>query len=431
MNINYDLNKKGQQLFALIAELYPICRSITGNGVRDTLRILSRYVPLKIHEVTTGTKVHDWTVPQEWNIRDAYVINSKGKKIIDFKNSNLHVLNYSVPVSKKVDLEELKQHLYTLPDHPEAIPYVTSYYRKNWGFCLTHNQYKRLRKGMYEVFIDSTFKNGALTYGEFYIKGRMRDEILFSCYICHPALCNDSLSGVALVTFLAQCMAATKPKYSYRFLFIPETIGSITWLSRNSAKLKNIKGGLVATCLGDPGNFTYKRTRSADTLIDTAVEKVLKDSGKPHTLIDFNPADGSDERQFCSPGINIPIGSLMRTKYGCFKQYHSSADNLKFMKPDSLRESLERFLEVVSILENNRTYENLFPNCEPQLGRRGLYRTLGGQPMRNVEAATFWVLNFSDGKHSLLDISIKANLSFKDILYAARLLEEARCLRSI
>lgn len=421
----------GHELYQLMKELYPLCRSITGDGVRETMEILKKHIPLKVTEVRSGTRVHDWTVPQEWNIRDAYVKDSKGRKIIDFKVSNLHVLNYSIPVSRKVTFEELKEHLFSLPDHPDAIPYVTSYYKKNWGFCISHAQYKSLRKGMYEVFIDSTLKDGALTYGELYIKGKTREEVLFSCYTCHPSLCNDSLSGVVLTTFLAKKIAATKPKYSYRFLFIPETVGSITWLSRNAGKLKNIKAGLVSTCLGDLGNYTYKKTRAGNSLIDVVVEKALKDFGMPYTTVNFNPADGSDERQFCSPGIDLPVGSLMRTKYGCFKQYHSSADNLNFVKPACLGESLERFLAVVFILENNCIYKNLFPKCEPQLGKRGLYRSQGGQSIGDVQSAIFWVLNFSDGEHSLLDISIKAGINFKDISCAAQLLEKAHCLRPV
>lgn len=432
---NQDWTNVGREMYELMAKLYPICRSITGNGVRETLKIIKEHIPLNINEVPTGTEVFDWAVPKEWNIKDAYVKNSKGEKIIDFNNSNLHLLNYSISVNKEIPLNELKSHLYTLPDYPEWIPYLTSYYKENWGFCLTHKQYELLEEDIYDVVIDSSLEDGYLTYGELYLKGELDKEILFSCYICHPSLCNDNLSGITLLVYIAKNLIEYKKKnilkYSYRFLFIPETIGAIIWLSQNESRFSKIKAGLVATCLGDSGNSTYKRSRQGNALIDNVVEKVLIDSGEPYDIIDFFPW-GSDERQFCSPGFNLPIGSLMRTIYGHFPEYHTSADNLNFIKAEYLADSFKKYLNVIFILENNKTYINLNPKCEPQLGKRGLYRMIGGQKSENFnEFAIFWVLNLSDGKNSLLDISIRSKMSFDKITNAANILFENGLLKEI
>jgi len=314
-------------MIRLMEELYPICRSITGNGVRQTLEIIKSHIDLDINEIPTGTKVFDWTIPKEWNINDAYVIDPSGKKIIDFKKSNLHILNYSIPIKKKVNLEELKNHLYSLPEQPDIIPYRTSYYQPNWGFCISHNELKKFKNGEYEVFIDSSLEAGKLTYGEFLIKGEVSDEVLISCYVCHPSMCNDNLSGIVLATFLAKYLKNFKLHYTYRFLFIPETIGSIAWLSINEKSAFKIKYGLVATCVGDPGNFTYKKSRIGNSEIDNIAIHVLKNSGKEFKILDFFPL-GSDERQFCSPGFNLPVGVLARTIYAQFDEYHTSADNL-------------------------------------------------------------------------------------------------------
>ena len=419
----------GQEIYGLMVELYPICRSITGDGVRKTLRIISKHIPLKVTEVPTGIKVLDWTVPREWNIKDAYIKNSRGEKIIDFKHSNLHVLNYSVPVSKTVNLEELKKHIFTLPQYPDRIPYRTSYYQENWGFCMTHHQFQQLKEDTYKVVIDSELKEGSLTFGEFFLEGNSKEEILFSCYLCHPSLCNDNLSGIVLLTFLAKSLLGHSLKYSYRFLFIPETIGSITWLSLNEERVENIKGGLVATCVGDPGSMTYKKSRKANTLIDKTVEKALIDLKDPYKIIDFFPS-GSDERQFCSPGFNLPIGSLMRTPYGQFSQYHTSADNLDFVEPQYLGDSFKKYEAVVSILEKDSTYLNLNPKCEPQLGKRGLYSMISGFGEDGArEVAMLWVLNLSDGNHSLLDIAIRSQLPFERIREAADALLKSGLLK--
>lgn len=419
------------ELHNLIKLLYPICRSITGDGVRKTLSIIKKEIPIKIYNVPSGTKVFDWTVPKEWNIKDAYIKDPNGKKIVDFKKSNLHVVNYSTPIHKKMGLSELKKHLHTLPDKPNWIPYITSYYKRNWGFALSHNQYKKLKNGTYEVFIDSNLKNGDLTFGELYIKGKTKDEVLLSTYICHPSLCNDNLSGVTVLTYLAKYLLKKKLKYSYRFLFIPETIGAIVWLSQNEKNLSNIKHGLVATCLGDSGKSTYKKSRDGNRTIDKAVEKVLSDSGEPYEILDFFPT-GSDERQFCSPGFNLPIGSLMRTPYGKFSEYHTSADNLDFISEKYLQNSLEKYIKTISILENNETYLNLNPKGEPQLGKRGLYKMIGSPKERTLnELAMLWVLNLSDGNNSLLDISIKSNIDLKDIKNAANTLNAKKLLKKI
>jgi len=433
-NWEWEFEEKeiGRSMYDLIQKLYPICRSITGNGVRETLKIIKEHIPeLQIKEVQSGTRVFDWIVPKEWNIKDAYVKNSKGEKIIDFKKSNLHVLNYSIPINSKVSLKELKEHLYTIPESPDWIPYRTSYYQENWGFCVNYNQYEKLQDDQYEVVIDSTLEEGSLTYGELYLKGESEDEILFSCYVCHPSMCNDNLSGISLLVFLAKFLKNRNLKYSYRFLFIPETIGAITWLSLNENQISKIKGGLVATCLGDAGRSTYKKTRQGNSLIDKVVEKTLIDSGEEFEIIEFFPS-GSDERQFSSPGFNLPIGNLTRTLYGRFEEYHTSADDLNFIQSEFLSNSFIKYLKVTYILESNRTFLNLNPKCEPQLGRRGLYQTIGAlKSDPDLQIAIFWVLNFSDGKNSLLEISLKSGMQFTQIKTAADTLLKTGLLKTL
>ena len=427
--VGTDTENIGQEMYELIRRLYPICRSITGDGVRQTLDIIRQYVPVEIHEVPSGTQVFDWTVPKEWNIREAYVKTSTGEKIIDFAQSNLHVLNYSVPVKGTFTLDELKPHLFTLPDHPKWIPYLTSYYQENWGFCLTHEQYEQLAEDVYTVLIDSSLEDGALTWGELYLKGIIEDEIMLSCYVCHPSLCNDNLSGTALVTLMAKYLQSTEHRYSYRFLFIPETIGAITWLCLNEKTVSKIRHGLVATCVGDLGRFTYKRSRQGNTVVDRAAEKVLAEWASDYTIVDFFPT-GSDERQFCSPGFNLPVGSLMRTPYNLFPEYHTSADNLDLVGAKYLGESFELYRSIMFVLENNRTYINLCPKCEPQLGRRGLYAVIGSQKTNTADtSAMLWVLNLSDGLHSLLDIAIRSNMPFEQINVAAHALQAKGLLK--
>ena len=418
-----DSTATGEEIYSIITELFPICRSITGDGFRQTMKILQGYVPVQIHEVPSGTKVFDWVVPKEWNIKDAYVKNAKGEKIIDFQQSNLHVLNYSTPVNKRVSLQELKGHLYSLPDNPDWVPYKTSYYKENWGFCLSHNTLLKLEDGDYDVLVDSSLENGSLTYGELYLPGEELDEILISCHSCHPSLANDNLSGVGLATLLAKHLKDVPRRFSYRFVFIPGTIGAITWLSLNEDKVDRTKHGLVITGVGDSGKITYKKSRRGDAEIDKAVAHVLKHSGQDHEIIDFYPY-GYDERQYCSPGFNLPVGCFMRTPYGQYPEYHTSADNLDFIRAESLGDSFCKILAVLDILENNRNYQSLNPKCEPQLGKRGLYTSIGKD-----ELALLWVMNFSDGNFNLLEIAQKSEMEFSLISKAANLLTEAGLLR--
>ena len=413
--MNTEKSDIGNTAYNLVKELYPICRSITGDGVRRTLDILKHHIPLQVNEIETGRDVFDWTIPKEWNIRDAWIKNESGKKIVDFQHSNLHVLNYSLPVHKEVSLQELKEHLFTIPEHPEWIPYRTSYYNETWGFCIPHNLFEQLSDEKYEVFIDSTLAEGQLTYGEYYIKGETPDEVLISCHICHPSLCNDNLAGIAMSVLLARHLSRKPRRYSYRFVYIPGTIGSITWLSMNETKVDHIKHGLVVACVGDGGAFHYKKSRRADAEIDQAVQNVLKHSGQSYQVIDFFPF-GYDERQYCSPGFNLPVGCLMRTPHGEYPEYHTSADNLDFVKPQYIEESFDMYRSVIRCLEENRTYLNQLPKCEPQLGRRGLYSAIGGDAnSRTLQLAILWVLNLSDGDHSLLDISVQSGMDFRMI----------------
>jgi aminopeptidase-like protein len=421
-----DLDREaiGSELHDLIAELYPICRSLTGDGVRQTLRCLGERMPLEIHEVPTGTPVFDWTVPREWNIRSGYIEAPSGERIVDLSACNLHVMGYSVPVRRRMSLSELREHLFSLPERPDWIPYRTSYYSENWGFCLTHSQLEGLTEGGYEVCIDSSLTDGHLTYGECVLPGQVSDEVLISAHVCHPSLCNDNLSGLTIATMLASALEAIEHRFTYRFLFIPGTIGSITWLSRNEESVSRIKHGLVLTCVGDGGNSTYKRSRRADAEIDRAMEYVLANSGAPFAVEDFSPW-GYDERQYCSPGFNLPVGCLMRTPHGRFPQYHTSADDLDLVTPAGLADSYAKCLGVFDVLERNRIFLNRNPKCEPQLGRRGLYGAIGGQSdKRQSEMAMLWILNLSDGEHNLLDIARRSGLPFDAVARAAALLAD-------
>jgi aminopeptidase-like protein len=419
-----------QKMYKLVSDLYPICRSITGDGVRETLALVQQEIPLDIHEIKTGTSVFDWTIPKEWNIRDAYIKNSQGEKVVDFKKLNLHVLGYSIPVHQKISLAELKKHIITLPDKPDWVPYRTSYYKEAWGFCLSHHQWLAMQDDEYEVFIDSSLADGSLTYGEYFIPGASSDEIILSCHTCHPSLANDNLAGIALLTFLAQYLSKLELRYSYRFIFIPGTIGSIAWLAKNEANTPNIKHGLVVTCIGDSGKSHYKKSRRGNAEIDRVLTYVLQHSEQDYVVQDFSPY-GYDERQFCSPGFNLPVGCLMRSPHGTYPQYHTSADNLDLVKPECLTDSLSKILAALHILENNKKYINQNPKCEPQLGKRGLYGLIGGQTdTQKKELAILWVLNMSDGENSLLDIAEKSGIEFSflkeiaDILLQFDLLKE-------
>jgi len=419
----------GKRMHDLIRKLYPICRSITGNGVRETLGIIAEHIPCNAVEVPTGTKVFDWTVPKEWNISDAYIKNAKGEKIVDFKDSNLHVLGYSRPVQGTFPLGELKKHLFTIPEQPQSIPYRTSYYHEDWGFCLSHNQYLELTDDRYEVLINASLEEGHLTYGQCVLRGETEQEVLISCHICHPSLCNDNLSGIALAVFLAKHLRQLSTRYTYRFLFIPATIGSITWLALHESSLPNIKHGLVAANLGDSGNFTYKKSRKGNAEIDQAVANVLASSGFGYKIMDFSPY-GYDERQYCSPGFNLPLGCLMRTPHGDYPEYHTSADDLDFVKPENLADSFSIYASVLNVLENNRVYINQNPKCEPQLGKRGLYDNIGGDSdSKAKQMALLWTLNLSDGGYSLLDISNRSGMAFPFIKNAADSLTENGLLK--
>jgi len=425
-----DLDKIGNEMFELSKRLFPICRSITGDGVRETLSIINEYIPLSISEVPSGTKVLDWEIPEEWNIQDAWVKNSKGEKIVDFKNSNLHVVNYSIPVDKKVSLNELKEHIFTIPEYPEWIPYKTTYYNRNWGFCMPHKLYEQLDNGEYQVKIESELKKGLLTYGELLIKGRLKEEVLFSCHICHPSLCNDNLSGIVIATQLANILKKFNLKNSYRFVFVPGTIGAISWLSQNEQKVQNIKSGLVLTLLGDSSSFHYKKSRKGNADVDSIMEYLLNQN-EESKIHDFSPY-GYDERQYCSPGFNLPVGRITRTPFGEFPEYHTSADNLDFIGANNLSESISLLFQFISIMETNSKYYNLFPKGEPQLGKRGLYDSSEGQNFSNeYRDALLWILNLSDGNHTLLDIAIKSKLKFESILQSANQLNKAGLLKEI
>ena len=391
---------------ALARELQPICRSITGDGLRGTLRILSRELPLDIREVPSGTRVLDWTVPNEWNIRDAYIKNGRGERLVDFQKCSLHVINYSIPVKATMTRSELEPHLHSLPERPDAVPYKTSYYREAWGFCLSENQRKNLGDGPFEVCIDSSIKPGALTYGELIVPGSQPDEFLVSTHCCHPYMANDNLSGIGLSVQLAKRLLRSQPRLTYRFLFIPGTIGSITWLSLNDSS--RIRHGLVLTCLGDGGAFTYKKTRLGGALIDRVAKHVLSHSGAPHSVEDFVPY-GYDERQYNSPGFKLPVGALMRTPNARFPQYHTSDDNLDFITSQALTKSYQIISSIIEIFEHDGKFLNLSPRGEPQLGERGLYEGSQEEIM-----ALLWVLNFSDGTFSLLDIAERAKMPFED-----------------
>ena len=421
----------GLELHDFVSDLYPICRSITGEGLRETLRRIGHHVPLEITEVPTGTTAFDWTVPREWNIDDAYIKDAGGRRVVDFRASNLHVVGYSTPISVRLTLAELAEHLATIPEQPSWIPYRTSYYRETWGFCLSHDTLRTLEDGEYEVRIDSTLADGHLSYGECYLAGERSDEVLISAHVCHPSLANDNLSGVAVATFLARALSTRPRRLSYRFLFAPGTIGALVWLQANQERLSKIKHGLVLTCVGDAGNVTYKRSRRGDSTIDRAVSHMLSGCGDAFELLEFTP-DGYDERQYCSPGFDLPVGCFMRTPHHRFPEYHTSADDLDFVKPSNLADSFEKVLATLSILDRNGTYLNLNPQGEPQLGRRGLFRSTGGRKDESVEElALLWVLNLSDSRHSLLDIAERSGLSFEAIKVAADELIDRDLLREV
>ncbi|GHF37270.1 peptidase M28 [Kitasatospora xanthocidica] len=420
----------GEEMHALVTRLYPICRSITGDGVRATLDIVGEYLPLRVHEVPTGTKVLDWTVPQEWNIRDAYIADGAGRRVVDFAASSLHVLGYSVPVAATMPLAELRAHLHTLPDQPTWVPYRTSYYTPQWGFCLAQETLDAMPDGDYEVRIDSTLADGHLTYAEHVVPGQVTDEVIVSCHVCHPSLANDNMAGVAVAVFLARELARRSPHYTYRFVFAPGTIGAITWLARNAERVERVKHGLVLACAGDRGQLTYKQSRRGDAEIDRVLRHVLRASGRPHEVREFTPY-GYDERQYCSPGFDLGVGSLTRTPYAGYPEYHTSADDPDFVSPEALADTLAVCREAFAVLDRDRRYVNLSPYGEPQLGRRGLYDSLGGRSdAKEAQLAMLWVLSLSDGEHGLLDVAERSGLPFDAVAAAADALHGAGLIKA-
>jgi aminopeptidase-like protein len=414
-----------ERLYGLVARLFPIRRSLTGDGVRETLRIVGEHVPLTVHEVPTGTRVLDWTVPKEWNLRAARLVGPDGQCIADARDNNLCVLGYSIPVRARMPLEELVPHLHSLPEQPDVIPYRTSYYEERWGFCLPDRVVRSLPPGEYEVLIDASLAEGHLTYGEAVLAGDTDEEVLISTHVCHPSLANDNCSGIAVATLLAETLAGRARRRTYRFLFVPGTIGAICWLSRNEARLDRIRNGLVLSNMGDGGRFSYKRSRRGDAEVDRAAAVVLRDLGDADRVRDFEPF-GYDERQYCSPGFDLPVGALSRSRWGEYPEYHTSADDLSFVRGEWLAESFEVCLAILGVLERNRTCRNLSPKGEPQLGRRGLYSSLGGAThARRWEQALLWVLNQSDGTRSLLDVAERSGLPFDELDAAACALEDA------
>jgi aminopeptidase-like protein len=416
----------GQAIYALACRIFPICRSITGKGVRDTIDILRNYIDLNRHDVPSGTHIYDWTVPDEWIIRDAYVLDPLGRKIIDFKRCNLHLLNYSIPVHRVMPLNELKDHIHTLPLQPDLIPYKTAYYTDAWGICMSHRAFQALPEGNYEVVIDTEKKPGHLHYGEYLHQGSSQKEVLLYAHICHPSLANDNCSGLALLTCLAAFMRSMQTYYSYRFVFAPGTIGSLAWLSRNEHRVLQIAHGLVLSCVGDGGDANYKRSRRHSAPIDriAASTRCGKDQ-RPLTIADFSPY-GYDERQFCSPGFDLPVGLLQRSAWGTFPEYHTSADNLDFIRPEHLASSFHMVKDMIDAMEGNWTPLNISPKGEPQLSKYGLFPTIGGHKKNSERTMAYlWVLNLADGQRSLLDIAERSKLSFREVSAAAADLQEA------
>lgn len=412
----------GDEIHALMTELFPLRRSLSGEGVRETLRRIARDLPLELVETPSGTEVFDWTLPPEWNVREAWVAGPDGDRVVDVADHNLHLVGYSVPVRERLTLEQLRPHLHAHPEERDRIPFRTSYYHRTWGFCLRGDQLEALPDGDYEVLVDSTLdEGGSITYGEVVIPGETEREVLLSTYCCHPSLANDNLSGVALLAVLGRALAARPRRHTYRLLWSPGTIGPLTWLWRNEERLDRVDHGLVVSCVGDPGPITYKRSRRCYADVDRAVALVLRERGAPHRLLDWIPW-GGDERQFGAPGFDLPIGAFSRTPADSFPEYHSSADDLEFVRPGPLGDAYETVLAVLDVLDGNARYENQSPKGEPQLGKRGLYRSTGGGS--SEELALLWVLNLSDGDHDLLRIAERSGLRFDEVRTAAdRLLE--------
>ena len=418
------------EAFALMGAIYPLCRSITGDGVRKTLDAVNAWTPLERHEVPSGTCVFDWEVPLEWNIRDAYIVDRTGKRLVDFAAHNLHVVSYSVPVRATMMLEELEPHLYSLPEAPDSIPYRTSYYREHWGFCLRHRDREQLGQGPFEVAIDSTLGPGHLTYAEAVIPGSTDGEAIVYTHTCHPSLANDNVTGIAVAAALARELGKHSPRLTWRFIFGPGTIGSLTWLARNESRLPQLRAGLVVGLLGDAGALTYKRSRRGDTLTDRAAVQVLRSGTWPSRVVDFEPY-GYDERQFCSPGFDLPVGRLTRTPNGLYPQYHTSADDMSLVSVDKLAESMQVLARTISVIDADRRPLNLGGKGEPRLGKRGLYGSLGGTTPDGFEHALLWVLSLSDGGNDLVAMADRSGLNFELLESAATALEQAGLVRTL
>lgn len=403
-----------KEMYKLVKQLFPICRSITGNGVRETLKIIQQYIPIKIHEVPTGTKAFDWTVPKEWNIKDAYVKDKDGNKIIEFKKTNLCVVGYSTPINKVVSLSELQEHLYSLSDLPEAVPYVTSYYKERWGFCIAHKYREQLKEGEYQVFIDSELKDGSLTYGELIIPGESEKEVFLSTYVCHPSMANNELSGPAVTTFLAKWILNKQRRYTYRIIFIPETIGSITYLSKNLEVMKkNVIAGFNISCVGDNRVYSYLPTRNGDTYADKVAINILSFKHPDFTKWSFIDK-GSDERQYNAPGVDLPVCCVMRSKWKSYPEYHTSLDNLDFVSSEGLAGAYDVLKECLELIEENRKYKI---NClgEPQLGKRGFYPTVTTKSFPNEVRSMMDFIAYADGENDLIDISNRINVPVREL----------------
>ena len=415
-----------EEIELLVDRLWPILRSITGNGVRETLTILSEVAPLSRIEVPSGTKVFDWTVPPEWVVREAYVLTPTGERILDVHENNLHLLNYSAPFRGRLTRTQLDAHLYSLPEQPRAIPYVTSYYERRWGLCISQNQRDRLPEGDYEVVIDTEHIQGSLSIGEAVLPGDDEEEVLISTYTCHPSLANNELSGPLVAAFLHRRLAQwTSRRLTYRFVFAPETIGAIAYLSLRGEHLREqLLAGYVVTCVGAGDRFTLKRSRRGDTLADRAALHVLSQLPKQPRVIDFFPS-GSDERQYCSPGFNLPVASVMRSMYGTYPEYHTSLDDRDLISCRALQESIDVYERTLRVLDTNRSYVSRMPMCEPQLAPRNLYSTLGTRESTGLTDALLWVLNYADGEHDLLAVAEMSGLALADLVCAASACRDA------